>query len=137
MSDDEGGRRESETGDERADVVRHEEELDVRAEVRDRGAVHAAKRVEHEHVHEVVPRSVEHFDDLERAGANEGDSGEVEVLPDGSISIPILEEELVIEKRTIVRERVIVRKRTETRHEEIDTTLRKERVDVDVDEPEA
>jgi stress response protein YsnF len=40
----------------------------------------------------------------------------------------------VIEKRTIVRDRVIVRKRTETRHEHVETTLRKERVAIDVDE---
>jgi uncharacterized protein (TIGR02271 family) len=129
--------REDAARDEGASIVRHEEELDVRTDVRDRGAVRAAKRVEHEDVHEVVPRAIEHFDEVERTGANEADSGEVEVLPDGSISIPILEEELVIEKRTVVRERVIVRKRTETRHEEIDAVLRKERIDVEVDDPAA
>ena len=44
----------------------------------------------------------------------EADSGEVEVLPDGSVSIPVFQEELVIEKRLVVRERVIVRKHTVT-----------------------
>ena len=112
-------------------VVRHEEELDVRVEAHETGTVDVRKRVEHEHVSELVPRSIEHFDEVERTAAHEGDSGEVEVLPDGSVSVPILEEELVIQKRTVVRERVIVRKRTETRSEQIDTTLRKERVDVE------
>ena len=83
---------------------------------------------------ETIPQSVEQLADLERAAPNEGDSGEVEVLPDGSVSIPVLEEELVVEKRTVVRERVIIRKRTETRHEQIEATLRKERVAVDADE---
>ena len=116
-----------------ASVARHEEELQIGAETRDVGAVHASKRVETEEVHEVVPRSVEHVDEMERTAAHDDDSGEVEVLPDGSVSIPILEEELVIEKRTVVRERVIVRKRTETRHERVETTLRKERVAVEED----
>ena len=112
-------------------VVRHEEELDIGVESHQVGAVTARKRVDHETVREEVPRNIEQFDDLERTAPHDGDSGEVEVLPDGSVSIPILEEELVIEKRIVVRERVIVRKRTEVRHEEVETTLRKERVDVE------
>ena len=46
----------------------------------------------------------------ERVPAGEGDSGEIEVLPDGSVSIPLFEEELVVTRRTVLRERVIVRK---------------------------
>jgi uncharacterized protein (TIGR02271 family) len=95
-------------------VVRHEEEASVRREEVEVGAVRARKNVETERVEQSVPRHVERVDELERAAANEGDSGEIEVLPDGSVSIPILEEELVVAKRTVVRERVIVRKRTET-----------------------
>jgi uncharacterized protein (TIGR02271 family) len=116
-----------------ASIVRHEEELAVGAEARDADVARARKRVETEPVREVVPRSVEHLGDVERAPPNAEDSGEVEVLPDGSISIPILEEELVIEKRTVVRERVVIRKRAETRHERVETTLRKERVEVESD----
>ena len=114
-------------------VVRHEEELEVGTRPVDTGEVRVRKQVETEHVEEVVPRRREHFDDVEHVAANEGDSGEVETLPDGSISIPILEEELVISKRTVVRERVIVRKRTETEHRRVDAELRKERVEIDSD----
>ena len=114
-------------------VVRHEEELEVGTRPVDTGEVHVRKQVETEHVEEVVPRRREHFDDVEHVAANEGDSGEVETLPDGSVSIPILEEELVISKRTVVRERVIVRKRTETEHRRVDAELRKERVEIDSD----
>jgi uncharacterized protein (TIGR02271 family) len=67
---------------------------------------------------------------VERVPAAEGDSGEVETLPDGSISVPVLEEELVVTKRVVVRERVIVRKRTTTERRRIEAELRKERVDL-------
>jgi uncharacterized protein (TIGR02271 family) len=117
-----------------ASVVRSEEELGLEAVEREQGAARARKWVETERASEHVPRSVEHFEEVERIAPNDEDSGEIETLPDGSVSIPILEEELVIEKRTIVRERLIIRKRTETRHEHVETMLRKERVAIDVDE---
>ena len=57
------------------------------------------------------------------------DSGEIEYLDDGSISIPIIEEELVVMKRLVVRERVIVRKETEVERRRIDVELRRERLE--------
>ena len=119
--------------DDETSIVRHEEELALGAEARELGAVRVGKRVETERVREVVPRAVEEVDEIERTDPNEEDSGEVEVLPDGSVSIPVFEEELVVSKRTVVRERVIVRKRTETREERVAAELRKERVEVDAD----
>lgn len=123
-----------ETGElDEASVVRHEERLQVGRTSRELGTLHARKRVVSDEVDEVVPRSVEHFDDVERAGAHEDDSGEVEVLPDGSVSIPILEEELVVSKRTVVRERVVIRKRTETTHERVEAEVRREELDIDAE----
>jgi len=75
---------------------------------------------------------VEHAE-FEREAPLEGDSGEVEVLPDGSVSIPVFEEELVIEKRLVVRERVIVRKHTVTEEHLVEADLRRERVEVEAD----
>ena len=121
------------TPDERG-LVRHEEEASVRTEEVEVGAVRARKEVETEHVERILPRRVERLDDLERAPADEGDTGEIEVLPDGSVSIPILEEELVVTKRTVVRERVIVRKTTEIEEHLIEADLRRERVEVEADE---
>jgi uncharacterized protein (TIGR02271 family) len=63
-----------------------------------------------------------------------GDSGKVETLPDGSISIPVLEERLVVKKETFVRERIIVSKDAETTTERIEDELRKEQVEVEVEE---
>ena len=68
---------------------------------------------------------------LERVDAQERDSGQVETLPDGSLSIPVFEERLVVRKEVVVRERVIVRKETVTEQRRIETELRKERVEVE------
>ena len=64
----------------------------------------------------------------------EDDSGEIEVLPDGSVSIPLFEEELVVTRRTVLRERVIVRKQLVSEWETVEADLRREQV-VFEDEP--
>lgn len=68
------------------------------------------------------------------APPSSGDSGEVETLPDGSISIPVFEERLVVTKQTFVRERIIVTKDVETTTEHVEDEVRREHVDVQVDE---
>src|SRR5215210_7018536 len=85
------------------EVVRSEEELRVGTAEHEVGRVRARKVVDSEHIEQVVPRYTEHAD-VERADAEPGDSGQMETLPDGSISIPLFEEELVVEKRVVVRE---------------------------------
>ena len=116
------------------EVVRHEEVLAIGTHVAAIGNVHAEKRVEIEKVAQQFPREVEQAV-VDRASAADGDSGEVETLPDGSISIPVLEEELVVTKRVVVRERIVIRKETTLQTETVEAELRRERVDVDVDEP--
>ena len=113
-------------------VIRNEEELTVATDVREAGRLGVRKVVDHERASTVVPVGTEHAD-MERYPVTEADSGEVEVLPDGSVSIPVFQEELVIEKRLVVRERVIVRKHTVTEDRLVEADLRKERVEVDVD----
>ncbi len=115
------------------DVVRYEERLDVDVEEHVGGHVHARKRVESESVSRVEPRSTE-YGDVERVAAGDGDSGEIETLPDGSVSIPLFEERLVVSKELVVRERVVIRKRTVTEEHRIDAELRKERIDLEADE---
>ena len=124
--DDEPGR-----GEDRS-VVRHEEELRVGKSVEEIGAIRARKVVETEDVDERAPREVEQVE-LERAALAASDSGEIETLPDGSISIPVFEEELVVSRRPVLRERVIVRKRRVTEEQRIEETLRRERVEVEAD----
>jgi uncharacterized protein (TIGR02271 family) len=114
-----------------AEVVRHEEELRVGTVPVEAGVVRVRKRVRSEPVTEVIELGVEHAE-LERVPAEPDDTGEVETLPDGSISVPVLEEELVVTRRTVVRERVIVRKRLEVEARELSDVLRIEEVEVDV-----
>ncbi len=57
------------------------------------------------------------------------DSGQVELLADGSVSIPIYEEVLV--KQRVLRERVILSKVVVEEQREVTTELRRERVVVE------
>ena len=119
------------TSDE-AGFVRREEDLAVGKQIATVGSVHAYKRVEVEHVGQDVPREVEHAT-VDRVDPSDGDSGQIETLPDGSISIPVLEEELVVTKRTVVRERIVIRKDVVTEIQRVEADLRREHVDVDGD----
>jgi uncharacterized protein (TIGR02271 family) len=131
-----GSEREDATGgrvhDEEASVVRHEDELELATQEYEAGSVRARKRVETDQVERIEPRSVE-YGDFERAPVNDGDSGEIETLEDGSISIPLFEERLVVSKELFVRERVILRKRTVTEQHRIEAELRKEQIEVEGD----
>ena len=118
---------------EEAGVLRSEEELSVSTEPVSRGSVRVRKRVDVQRFDELYERDVEQVGDVERVVAEEGDSGEVETLPDGSISIPVFEERLVVTKQVVVRERVIVRKQTVTKSKRIEADLRRERVEVEGD----
>ena len=117
---------------ERVELIRHEDELGIGTEIATVGRIRAEKRVEVEHVAQDVPRTFEQAE-VERVPAEEGDSGQIETLPDGSISIPVLEEELVVTKRTVVRERIVIRKELVTEHERVEAELRRERVEVEED----
>ena len=126
-------RRPAADGEDRGDasLLRHEEELVVDTRPIEYGSVRARKRVESERLEEVFERQVEHADELDRVRPDENDSGEIETLEDGSVSIPVFEERLVVRKEIVVRERVILRKRTVTEHQRVEAELRKERVEIE------
>lgn len=113
-------------------ITRSEEALETKRVTRRAGAVRVRKRVDERPVEQVVPIDAEHVH-VERTETDDGDSGLVETLPDGSISIPVFEERLVVEKKLVVRERIIVRKVSVTEDRRIDVTLRRERVEIDPD----
>lgn len=58
------------------------------------------------------------------------DSAHVKVTDD-EIRIPIVEEQLVVEKRPVVTEELVVKKSEVTREQKIEADLRRERVDVE------
>ena len=109
-----------------------EERLRTETETVESGRVRAVKRVDTERVEQLEQRGVEHAD-VERGEVLEGDSGEVITLEDGSLSIPVFEEQLVVTKRLVVRERVVVRKHTVYETERVEADLRRERVEVEID----
>jgi uncharacterized protein (TIGR02271 family) len=114
-------------------IVRHEEAASVDKGWRGLGFLRARKRAETLEVREELPLDFEQLVE-ERVPVDEGDSGEIETLPDGSLSIPLYEEELLVTKRTVLRERVIVRKHIASRTERVEAELRREQVEIDADD---
>ena len=121
------------TGDDATDIVRSEEQLVVQHNLLESGKIRVKKHVVSEAFEAVDERGIEHAT-IERVPADEGDSGEVEHLEDGSVSIPVLEEELVVTKRVVVRERIIIHKQTEYEPVDLRADLRHEEVEIEVDE---
>ena len=120
--------------DETPEVVLSEEKLRTSTKTEKAGKVRAKKKVDVEKVDVRVDRGTEHAD-LDRVGVAdaETDSGEVETLPDGSLSIPVFEEQIVVTKRLVVRERVIVRKHTVYEEHVVSADLRRERLEVEAE----
>ena len=106
-----------------------EERLRVGTVTEETGRLYAVKKVDSEHVEQQVQRGVEHAD-VERQESLQGDSGEVETLEDGSLSIPVFEEQIVVQKRLVVRERVIIRKRTVYEEQTVSAQVKRERVEL-------
>jgi uncharacterized protein (TIGR02271 family) len=118
--------------DDDGSLVRHEEELRIGTHAYHAGTVRARKSVEAHPVEEEVSRLVEEAE-VESVPVGPDDSGEIETLPDGSVSIPVLEEQLVVTKRLVVRERFVIRKRTTTVRETIREELRSEQVELETE----
>jgi uncharacterized protein (TIGR02271 family) len=121
------------TPDERDLVLRDEQLARVDSTWRGTGYVRARKVVGTYRLVDEIPVKVDEVV-VDRAPVEADDSGRIETLPDGSISIPVYEEEVVVEKRTILRERVIIRREVVTETVQVETELRKERVDIEADE---
>jgi uncharacterized protein (TIGR02271 family) len=117
-------------GDESRPLVRHEEEATVDKRWEGVGYARVRRTLERDRVRERYPRQVEQLAH-ERIPVGENDSGEIETLADGSVSIPLYEEELVVTTKIVLRERVIVRKENVTEWQKVETELRRERVEFD------
>ncbi len=115
-----------------AEVTVSEERMVVGTEREVVGSARAVKHVDVEQATARVQRGTEHAE-LERAAVDDvtTDSGEVETLPDGSISIPVFEEQIIITKRLVVRERVVLRKHTVYEEQVVTADLGRERLEVE------
>jgi stress response protein YsnF len=115
-----------------ASLTRHEQELHVGTSSETVGSVVVHKTVESEPVSDLVDRDVEEADAI-RVPPDDQDSGEIVTLPDGSVSVPVFEEELVVTKRLVVRERIVIQKRRVTEVERVEGDLLRERIEVEGD----
>ena len=134
MADETRPLLEERPGEEQSWILRAEEEIaGVDKRWRGFGLLRAKKRVETVKVDHEVPVEAEDIR-LDRIPVEDGDSGRIETLPDGRISIPVYEEELVVTKRIVLKERVLIEKHVVTRTVPLREELRTERVELEADE---
>ena len=109
-------------------VQRSEEELRAGVREREAGKLNVRKRVRTEREQIAVPKKREEVS-VERVPVNEpaseGQIGEDEV------SVPVVEEEVVVDKQAVVKEEVRVRKDVVQDEEIVEEDVRKEEVDID------
>jgi uncharacterized protein (TIGR02271 family) len=117
------------SGEER--LTRAEEELTVDKRPVTAGEVTVQKRIETEHVRVPVTRRRQELEMERRAVAEPYEAEPEAELREEELRIPILEEELVVQKRVVVAEELIVRKRVVEETREIEADLRKERIEID------
>jgi uncharacterized protein (TIGR02271 family) len=116
------------------EVAVSEERLQVGTETTRAGAVRARKHVDVAQVSTRVQRGTERADtEVYAVPDADADSGQVETLPDGSLSIPVFEEQIVVTKRLVVRERVVVRKHTVYEEHVVSADLKRERLEIEAE----
>ena len=109
-------------------VQRSEEELRAGVREREAGQVSVRKRVRTERERIAVPKKREEVS-VERVAVNrEADEGEI---GESDVTIPVVEEEVVVDKRAVVKEEIKVRKDVVQDEEIVEADVRKEEVDID------
>jgi uncharacterized protein (TIGR02271 family) len=109
-------------------VQRSEEELRVGTRERQGGSVNVRKRVRVEREQVRVPTRREEVT-VERVPV-EGRAAPEAEIGGGEVQIPVVEEEIVVEKRPVVKEELRIRKDVVEDEEVVEADLRKEEVDV-------
>jgi uncharacterized protein (TIGR02271 family) len=124
-----GGREASQTDAREARVTRSEEELAIGKRSVQAGEAYLRKTVETEHVRREVPVTREEVT-VERRPLSADAATDVTISED-EIRVPVMEEEVVTQKRVVPKEEVVIRKRAVTDTEIVEDDVRRERVDVD------
>lgn len=123
-----GARRNLENDEAR--LTLSEEELNLRRERMEAGEVDVHKRVETEHVSRPVTTMHEEAV-VERRPITDPSMHSSARIEGDEIRVPIMEEEVVVEKRVVPKEELVVKKRQVTETETVEADLRKERADVE------
>jgi photosynthetic reaction center H subunit len=110
-------------------LARVEEELAIGKRPVQAGEATVRKTVETEHVRQPVTKVREEVE-IERRPVEGMTAGQAEIA-EGEIRVPIMEEEVVVDKRPVVKEEVVVKKKAVEETEQVEAELRKERIDVD------
>lgn len=118
--------------DDTARLTVAEEELRVGTRPVQAGEVVVGKHVETERVTTPVNRRVERVR-VERRPVTGATAGTAE-LRDGEVRIPVMEEEVVVEKQPVIKEEVVITKEAVTETEPVEAEVRRERVHVEGDE---
>jgi uncharacterized protein (TIGR02271 family) len=132
MFDDSALRRKRDGAGRTEYLTRSEEELAVGKRQVKAGEVDVRKRVEMEQVQEQVPVTREEVT-VERRPIRAGDSQDAKGegdIGDRDIRVPLMAEELVVDKRAVPKEEVVIRKHTVQDEKTVKANVKKERVDV-------
>jgi uncharacterized protein (TIGR02271 family) len=121
--------------DDEVTVRRSEEELLVGRREREAGALRIRKRVRTEREHLEVPKKRVEVT-VERVPVDEAQSGEEGItatpqIEDEEIVVPVVEEEIVVEKRPVVKEEIRIRKQVVEDVEVVEEDVRKEEIEID------
>lgn len=76
-----------------------------------------------------VTRQVESIES-EHTSAEAADDGKIHELSDGTLSIPVFEEQIVVTRRTVVRERILLRRQIVAETVEVETEVRREEFEI-------
>ncbi|CAA9494599.1 MAG: hypothetical protein AVDCRST_MAG25-3588 [uncultured Rubrobacteraceae bacterium] len=109
-------------------VQRSEEELRAGVREREAGKLNVRKRVKTERETVAVPKKREEVT-VDRVAVNE-EASEGQIGED-EVSVPVVEEEVVVGKQAVVKEEVRVRKDVVQDEEVVEEDVRKEEVDID------
>ncbi|MDP9456800.1 MAG: PRC and DUF2382 domain-containing protein [Actinomycetota bacterium] len=110
-------------------VQRSEEELRAGVREREAGRMNVRKRVRTDRERIAVPKKREEVS-VDRVPVNDREASESEIGED-EVSVPVVEEEVVVDKRPVVKEEIRVRKDVVEDEEVVEEDVRKEEVDVD------
>jgi uncharacterized protein (TIGR02271 family) len=113
-------------------LIRHEEEPTLWRRKKIAGILRGRRRVRVERASAGLPVEIERLVE-ERSRPADDDDGQVHTLADGSISIPVYREELVVTKRTVLAERIIIRKEAVTELQRVEADLRLEHVELETE----
>src|SRR5688500_12834952 len=116
-------------GSREARVTRSEEELNIGKRQVSEGEVEIRKTVETVRVSQPVTRMREEVT-VERHSVEGRQPGDIDIGED-EIRIPVVEEEVVVEKRPVVKEEIVVKKHAVTDERTVEADVRRERIDVD------